>query len=154
MDEIQTINRINLCEATPEAIAKQAQKIKSECIHREYDEAHIIKQHALMRRGAASYHRPPSIKEAIKLREDAKLRRQQDEEFMKACMPRKEKPSNPEGSAKNTKTISKAANKHSEEELKAMRENKRKQMTIHDEGMRFKLRMPSGKAEQVCVKGD
>lgn len=113
----------------------------------------MIKQHALVRRGVASYRRPPSIKEAIKLREDAKLRRQQDEEFMRACMPRKEKP-NAEGSAEKTKTISKAAIKHSEEELKAMRDQKRKQLTIHGEGMRFKLRLPSGKADQVSVRGD
>jgi hypothetical protein len=95
-------------------LAKQAQRVKSQCISREYDEAHIIKQHALRRQGIGSYHRPPSIRDAIKLREDAKLRRQQDEEFMKACLPRKERPDDPEGADKS-RTVSKAEAKQSAE---------------------------------------
>jgi hypothetical protein len=63
------------------------QAAKTQCIQKELEESHIVKQHALMRRGVI-YHRPKSIREKIKMREDAKLRRQQDEDFFKACLPK------------------------------------------------------------------
>jgi hypothetical protein len=88
MDEVQTVARIRLAEGSPESVGKLVQRAKSDTIHREYDEAHLIKQHALIRKGAGAYRRPPSMQDRLKHREDARLRRQQDEEFMKACKPK------------------------------------------------------------------
>lgn len=52
------------------------------------EESNIVKQYQEERRGNFGYRRPRTVKENLKLREDRKIRQQQEEEFFKACLPK------------------------------------------------------------------
>ena len=56
------------------------------------EESNIAKQFLEERKGNFSFRRPRTVKESIKLKEDRKIRQQQEEEFFKACQPKKEEP--------------------------------------------------------------
>jgi hypothetical protein len=58
----------------------------------EMEESHIVRQYNEERKGNFNYQRPRTIKENIKMREDRRLRQQQEEEFFKSCQPKKEQP--------------------------------------------------------------
>ena len=66
-------------------IKKKIKQAKSECIQNELDQSNIARQYVQELRGNFNYVRPKTIKENIKMREDKKLRRQQEEEYFKAC---------------------------------------------------------------------
>jgi len=89
VDTINVITRISLNEPQDE-IKKKLKQAKSSCIQSELDESNISKQFNEELRGNFNYQRPRTIKESIKLREDKKLRKQQEEEFFKACQPKEE----------------------------------------------------------------
>lgn len=81
------VTRIKIDENLDD-IRRQIKQAKSSCIQNELDESHILKQFHEELRGNFNYQRPKTIKESIKMREDKKLRRQQEEEFFKACQPK------------------------------------------------------------------
>lgn len=74
-----------------EVIKKKIKQSKSECIQSEMEESNIVKQYNEERRGNYNYQRPKTTKEAIKYREDRKLRQQQEEEYMKSFQPKAQK---------------------------------------------------------------
>lgn len=52
------------------------------------EESNMVKQYQEEKRGNFSYKRPKTVKENLKLKEDRKIRQQQEEEFFKACQPK------------------------------------------------------------------
>jgi hypothetical protein len=89
IDEVEIMHRIAISEPY-ESIKNKLKLVKSECIQLEMEESNIAKQFQEERRGNFTYKRPRTVKENLKLKEDRKIRQQQEEEFFKACLPKKE----------------------------------------------------------------
>jgi hypothetical protein len=65
IDEIERVVGIKLTD-NPENIMKHLKKAKIQCIHRELDERHVIKEQNESRKGHHHYRRPKNISEIIK----------------------------------------------------------------------------------------
>ena len=87
LDDINIVRRISL-DDNVENIRKKIKQSKSSCIQNQLDQSNIVRQFTEELRGNFNYQRPRTIKENIKMREDKKLRRQQEEQFFKACQPK------------------------------------------------------------------
>lgn len=89
VDEIEVLKRVPIAEPFDE-IKRKLKQVKSECIQQEMEDRGIVAQYEQERIGNFAYKRPRTVKENLKLKEDRQIRKQQEEEFFKACQPKQE----------------------------------------------------------------